>query len=39
MDSNKKGSINNKDIKNNSNDNVTETLNNHSDNSICLVFR
>ena len=34
MDSNKKGSINNKDS-NNNNDNVTEALNNHSDNSIC----
>ena len=34
MDSNKKGSIYNKDS-NNNNDNVTEALNNHSDNSIC----
>ena len=34
MDSNKKGSINSKDS-NNNNDNVTEALNNHSDNSIC----
>ena len=34
---NKDSHNNNKNDSNNNNDNVTEALNNHSDNSICLL--